>query len=91
MTEQQNEPVKAIPVEDEEGNFRLLLLSEVCWIGGEVEGDPESDAIFHADDGKKYKVIHSQKAADQFNEYLQKNKGNMPNIQIPGMRIVEEE
>lgn len=74
MSQQKPNPKKMIiPVEDAEGNFRILRLSEVNAITGEVEGDPQSAAIFHAK-GKKYKHIHTEKAVEQFNAYWQANK-----------------
>jgi hypothetical protein len=70
--EEQSEHV--IPAEDEDGNFKLLFAEKVLYIKAEVEDDLESDAIFHYEDGKKYKGVHTEKAVAQFNEWIQSEK-----------------
>ncbi|QWU15688.1 hypothetical protein SAMN04487895_12736 [Paenibacillus sophorae] len=89
MSQKMPDPKKVIiPAEDADGNFRMLRVSEVNMITGEVEGDPESAAIFHVG-GKKYKNVHSEKGAQGFNEYWSANKHKHKGDVIPGMRIKE--
>ncbi|WP_438351587.1 hypothetical protein ACP8HI_13660 [Paenibacillus sp. FA6] len=66
--EEQSEQV--IPVEDDEGNFKLLIAEKILYIKAEVEDDLDSDAIFYYEDGKKYKGVHTEKAVAQFNEWI---------------------
>jgi hypothetical protein len=77
-----------IPVEDVKGNFRMLRASEVRMITGEVEGDPQSAAIFHVG-SKKYKSIYTEKGVQGFNEYWQANKQKHEGDVMPGIKIEE--
>jgi hypothetical protein len=90
MSQQKPDPSKIIiPVEDADGEFRMIRLSEVNAITGEIEGDPQSTAIFHVG-GKQYKNLHTDKGVQQFNEYWLLNKDKHKGDAIPGIRIEEE-
>lgn len=69
--ETEEERQQVIPAEDEEGNFKLLDVRNILRITSEIEDDEDSAAIFHYEDGKNYKYIHSEKASKQFNEWIQ--------------------
>ncbi|MGN7358671.1 hypothetical protein ACTHPF_12365 [Paenibacillus sp. SAF-054] len=68
---------QAIPAEDEQGNFKLLDVERILSISSEIEGDEDSAAIFHYEDGKTYKYVHSEKAMKQFGEWIQKGENGM--------------
>ncbi|WP_054956553.1 hypothetical protein [Paenibacillus dakarensis] len=68
---------QAIPAEDDQGNFKLLDVERILSISSEIEGDEDSAAIFHYEDGKKYKYVHSEKAMKQFGEWIQKGENGM--------------
>ncbi|MCL6458642.1 MAG: hypothetical protein K6T85_11610 [Gorillibacterium sp.] len=63
----------AIPVEDEECNFRMLKLDDIDYVT-KITDDPCSTVIYHVDDGKQYSPIHTNKAAQQFNSWIHQEK-----------------
>ncbi|GIP29560.1 hypothetical protein J23TS9_46900 [Paenibacillus sp. J23TS9] len=75
MNMEEEQKQQAIPAEDEEGNFKLLDVERILSITSEIEDDEDSAAIFHYEDGKTYKYVHSEKAMKQFSEWIQQGEG----------------
>lgn len=66
------EDTRQIPVEDEDGNLHFIYLSDINYIKAEIPDDPESLPVYHVDGGKVFKAIHTEKAQQELQEFLEK-------------------